>query len=62
MWINSCPTPPSRAPTWGVHCQLPIRSPADMLVLALYKRTELGIGGKQGLSGLADIGGKKVGV
>jgi hypothetical protein len=33
-----------------------------MLVLALYKRTELGIGGKQGLSGLADIGGKKVGV
>ena len=60
MWACSCPIPPSRSPSWGVHCQLPVRHPADVLSLSLYKRTELGLGGKQGLSGLAEIGGKKV--
>ena len=56
MWACSCPIPPSRSPSWGVHCQLPVRHPADVLSLSLYKRTELGLGGKQGLSGLAEIG------
>ena len=60
MWACSCPIPPSRSPSWGMHCQLPVRHPADVLSLSLYKRTELGLGGKQGLSGLAEIGGKKV--
>ncbi len=39
VWVLSSAVPASRAPTWGLHCQLPINHPADMVSLCLFKCT-----------------------
>lgn len=43
VWVCSNPVPSSRNPSWGVHCQLPVTHPADVLSLAVYKRTDAGV-------------------